>query len=395
MNKKVLTIDDSKTLRMIIGKHLSPFGVEMLQAGNGEEGILRAREWTPDVILLDYNMPVMDGYHTLVELKTDPDLKSIPVIMLTTETVKDTVMKLVKLGLKDYIAKPFTRDILLEKLNPILGLYDNKNTALPDQDTGSAVADETDEDTSKNTLLAVDDKPNILEMLQDYLSDQFNIITASNGKAAFSAITQKDFDYLFLDLSMPDVSGFDVLDTYLKSKRNKAHIGRVVAMTLRTNKSDIERAMEAGISLFLYKPFKKDEAIQMASIAAAHQKDDRSIKPRFLHSKGELRILECPPLKSSKYQIVALALKSEIVREIDDMAEDGFTKLIIKVGEGFLSDMGVIRKFVDLVDHILRLSLNVRMVADSEHARNALKRFEETANIPTEISLECALSAMD
>ena len=124
MKKKVLTIDDSKTLRMLIGKHLAPFGVEMLQAENGERGISLARETVPDVILLDYNMPILDGYHTLIELKTDPALKPIPVIMLTTETVKETVIKLLKLGLKDYIAKPFTRDVLLQKLNPILGLYE-------------------------------------------------------------------------------------------------------------------------------------------------------------------------------------------------------------------------------------------------------------------------------
>ena len=75
MNKKVLTIDDSKTLRMLIGKHLAPFGIEMLQAENGIQGIQRARETSPDVILLDYNMPIMDGYHTLIELKQDPALK--------------------------------------------------------------------------------------------------------------------------------------------------------------------------------------------------------------------------------------------------------------------------------------------------------------------------------
>jgi len=123
MNKKVLTIDDSKTLRMIVGKHLKPFQVEILEAENGQVGIEIARKDKPDLILLDYNMPVLDGYHTLTELKTDPELKSIPVIMLTTETVKDTVMKLIKLGLKDYVAKPFTRETLLQKVNPVLNLF--------------------------------------------------------------------------------------------------------------------------------------------------------------------------------------------------------------------------------------------------------------------------------
>src|SRR5512144_2072390 len=122
MVKKILTIDDSKTVRTIIAKHLSQFSVGMLEAENGEQGIARAREGSPDLILLDYNMPVMDGYHTLVELKTDPDLKSIPVVMVTTETSKETVVKLLRLGLTDYIAKPFTRELLLEKVNAIVGL---------------------------------------------------------------------------------------------------------------------------------------------------------------------------------------------------------------------------------------------------------------------------------
>ena len=59
-----------------------------------------------------------------------------------------------------------------------------------------------------------------------------------------------------------------------------------------------------------------------------------------------------------------------------------------------MSDLGVTRKFVDMVDHTLQLSLNVRLVADSDQARDVLKQFEETANIPTEISLECALGAI-
>ena len=94
MSKTVLTIDDSKTVRMIVNRHLAPFGIQTIDAENGEAGIARAKESNPNVILLDYNMPVMDGYQALVELRSDPDLKQIPVIMLTTETVKDTVIRL-------------------------------------------------------------------------------------------------------------------------------------------------------------------------------------------------------------------------------------------------------------------------------------------------------------
>jgi CheY-like chemotaxis protein len=390
MNKKVLAIDDSKTLRMIIGKHLTPFGVELFQAENGEQGIARARETSPDVILLDYNMPVLDGYHTLIELKTDPALKAIPVVMLTTETVKETVIKLVKLGLKDYIAKPFTREVLLQKLNPILGLYDG--SSIPPE---KASAPDAAANPAKQTILAVDDKANLLEQLKTFLGEQFYFINAESGKAAINAVEQKRFDYLFLDLSLPDMSGFDVLDAYLRSNRNGASIRKVVAMTLRTAQSDIDRAISNGIPHLLYKPFSKEEVLDVAGHVASQQKEDPKKGQCFLTSKGKVRILECPGEKSSRFRSIAGALASDIVHELDDMAEEGLSRLVIKIGDGFLSDLSITRKFVDLVDHAIRLSLDVRLVADTDQALSALKQFAETASIPTDTTLECALKAIE
>src|SRR5512141_666904 len=117
MPVNVLTVDDSKVLRMIVTRHLKPFGVETIEAENGEVGIAKAKQTKPDLILLDYNMPVMDGYRTLEALKADSELRHIPVIMLTTEASAETVVRLIKLGLKDYIAKPFSREDLLKKVN--------------------------------------------------------------------------------------------------------------------------------------------------------------------------------------------------------------------------------------------------------------------------------------
>lgn len=394
MNKKVLAIDDSKTLRMIIGKHLASFGIHMLHAENGEQGITCARESAPDVILLDYNMPVMDGYHTLIELKADPVLKEIPVVMLTTETVKETVIKLVKLGLKDYIAKPFTRETLLQKLNPILDLYPGQDVPPPEKPQVTNVTDSS-AGSARPIILAIDDKANILEMLKTYLGEHYHFIAADSGKAALSAIAQSRFDYMFLDLSMPDMSGFEVLDAYLRSKRNGASIKKVVAMTLRTAQSDIDRALSAGICVFLHKPFSEEDVAKAAEFLVSRQDQEQKKKQRFLTAKGKVRILECPPEKSSKFRAFAGSLTSEVIKEIDDMAEEGFSQLVIKVGEGFLSDLSITRKFVNLIEHILRLSLQVRLVADSDQARDALKQFAETASIPTDSSLECALSSIE
>jgi two-component system, cell cycle response regulator len=387
MTKKVLTIDDSKTLRMIVAKHLSPFGVELVQAENGEEGIVRARETAPDVILLDYNMPILDGYHTLIELKGDPKLKAIPVVMLTTETVQETVIKLAKLGLKDYIAKPFTRDVLLQKLNPILSLYEGP-TVPPDKPLSAPGASVN---TGKPTILVIDDKANILELFKEYLADQFNLILIDSGKAAFQAIAQKQFDYMFLDLSMPDTNTFEILKTYLQSGGPDAK-KNVVAMSLRTAQPDIDRAVSAGVPIFLYKPFTREDIAEAVNRVGSRQKEEKRL--RYLTTNGKVRILDCPPEKDTKCRIVASALSSGIRQEIDDMAEEGLSALVIKIGEGFLSDMVITRKFVNLMDHIVRLSLNVKVVADSDQAKEALKQFAETAGIPTFPSLEFALNSM-
>jgi two-component system, cell cycle response regulator len=392
MNKKVLTIDDSKTLRMIIGKHLTPFGVQMMQAENGEEGIARARESVPDVILLDYNMPVMDGYHTLIELKADPDLKEIPVVMLTTETVQETVIKLVKLGLKDYIAKPFTRDVLLKKLNPLLKLYTGEEVPQEKALLSAAAAPAND----KPTILMVDDKANILDLLKDYIGDRCVLIPADSGTAAIKAIEQKKFEYLFLDLSLPDISAFDVLKAYMQSKQKGLNVKNVIAMTLRTAQEDIERIMGMGVNIILYKPFSRDDIDKIVNrlISSFKREEPATKKLRYLTVKGTVRILDCPPEKSSQYRTVASALSSAIKQEIDDMAEEGLSKLVINVGEGFLSDLAITRKFVNLIEHILRLSLNVRLVADSEQARVSLKQFAETASLPMDTSLDLALNSI-
>jgi CheY-like chemotaxis protein len=392
MTKKVLAIDDSKTLRMIIGKHLTPFGVTLLQAENGEQGLARARDGSPDLILLDYNMPVLDGYHTLIELKTDPVLKEIPVIMLTTETVKETVIKLVKLGLRDYIAKPFTRDVLLQKINPILGLYEGAE--VPPEKTVQAAAAEAAV-PAKPTILAIDDKANILELLKSTLCERFFFINADSGKSAINAIEQKRFDYMFLDLSLPDMNAFEVLDAYLRSNRNAPSVRKVVAMTLRTAQSDIDKAVSLGVPFVLYKPFRNEEAVEIANRVCVPPQEEPKKGQKHLMEKGKVRVLECPPDKSSKFRVIAGSLATDIVRELDDMAEEGLSRLVIKVGDGFLTDLNITRKFVNLVEHANQLSLQVRLVADSDQARDALKQFAETASIPTDPSVECALSAIE
>jgi DNA-binding response OmpR family regulator len=122
MAYKILTVDDSKTIRMIVKKAFKPYNCELFEGENGVEGLAIAAKEQPDLIILDITMPVMTGIEMLGKLKAEGDLKDIPVIMLTAESGKENVMQIVKMGVKDYIVKPFKGEQLIERAKNILKL---------------------------------------------------------------------------------------------------------------------------------------------------------------------------------------------------------------------------------------------------------------------------------
>ncbi|MDY6789662.1 MAG: response regulator [Thermodesulfobacteriota bacterium] len=126
MALKILTVDDSKTIRMIVKKAFRQFNCEMFEAENGIEGLAAANKEKPDLIVLDITMPVMNGTEMLEKLKSEDALKDIPVIMLTAESGKDNVMQIVKMGVNDYMVKPFKGEQLIERVEKILTLEPKK-----------------------------------------------------------------------------------------------------------------------------------------------------------------------------------------------------------------------------------------------------------------------------
>lgn len=120
MTHKILTVDDSRTIRMIVKRAFSEYECELFEAENGRDGLTLAAEVKPDLIVLDITMPVMTGIEMLGKLKADDAIKNTSVIMLTAEGGRDNVMSIVKMGVKDYIVKPFKGEQLIERVKLIL-----------------------------------------------------------------------------------------------------------------------------------------------------------------------------------------------------------------------------------------------------------------------------------
>lgn len=122
MLPKILSVDDSATIRSIIRRMLLPYNCELIEATDGLEGLEMARELNPDLIILDIDMPRMNGLEVLMNLRNDDQSKSTPVFMLTSKSKEKNVRIAIKLGVKAFIGKPFKRDELIEKIQHVLPL---------------------------------------------------------------------------------------------------------------------------------------------------------------------------------------------------------------------------------------------------------------------------------
>lgn len=115
---KALVVDDSRAVRMILAKTLRELGYDVGEAGNGQEALdLIAQDKRAFCLMLaDWNMPVVNGYDLLRAVRGDPELSQLTVVMVTTETEIEHMTAALAEGANEYVMKPFTREILIEKL---------------------------------------------------------------------------------------------------------------------------------------------------------------------------------------------------------------------------------------------------------------------------------------
>lgn len=123
MPKTVLVVDDSAMMRKIVIKNLREcgFDVSVIEASDGKEGLEKFNAGGVDLILCDWNMPVMDGLAMVREIRKLGTEKKVPIVMITTEGSPEKVKDAVLAGATNYLAKPFTPDRFKEKLAKILG----------------------------------------------------------------------------------------------------------------------------------------------------------------------------------------------------------------------------------------------------------------------------------
>jgi two-component system, cell cycle response regulator DivK len=120
MKKRILVVEDQEDNRRIIRDLLASAGYELIEAGDGEAGVRLAETERPDLILMDIQLPVLDGHEATRRIKSNPELSAIPVIVVTSYALSGDDVKATEAGSDAYVAKPFSPRQLLAKIREFL-----------------------------------------------------------------------------------------------------------------------------------------------------------------------------------------------------------------------------------------------------------------------------------
>ena len=273
MSPKILSVDDSKAVRKLLARMFRPFDCELCEAANGEEGLAVAAREMPDLIILDYNMPVMDGVSMLRQLRENAELRRTPVIMLTAESSAENIATVARLGVRDYVTKPFSEELLLAKAARAVPLvarptHDAKpepQSKRPGNTQGTVSSEKSEVATElaassasalqRASVLVVDDsstmRMSLIRALNELGFD--NIKEAKNGRQALELVLKESFDLMLLDMEMPEINGMEVL----LALKNNPQLGGLPVIVI-SGADQIEnavRCIEAGAEDYLPKPF--------------------------------------------------------------------------------------------------------------------------------------------
>jgi two-component system cell cycle response regulator len=373
MSVKILTVDDSKTIRLIVTKAFKPYDCTVFEANNGVVGLAVASREKPDVILLDYTMPVMDGFEVLARLRSDPDLKGTPVIMLTAEAGRDTVVKIAKLGVRDYLIKPFKEELLIERVSRVVTLATKSDDATRAKRFDDPIK-----------LVIVDDKPAIVTQIKAGLEGTPWIVNSfEQSGQALDHCMANGADVVMVSLSMPK-DGAYMLFQNLKGYANTSAIP-VFGMSVKTATAEHSRAQLAGFAGVVSKPIDPEE-LKTKICRALHLETSYKY---FMQGEGMITLKLPKELTSS----VSHEISSRIDAQLTSTVESGGDKVVIDLNEVSNASLPVIELVHSAVQACGKLSLR-HAVLGTPALKTECRSYEETQSWKFASNMEEALELL-
>jgi two-component system, cell cycle response regulator len=357
MKPKILTVDDSKTIRLIVSKAFKTFDCDVFEAANGVEGLAVASREQPDIIILDLTMPIMDGAEMLSKLKSNQDLKNIPVIMLTAEAGRENVLKIAKMGVRDYLIKPFKEDLVVERVGRIIDL----------KPKGDVVTRVRRFDDPIN-ILVVDDKPAIQDQIRSGLADTgWTTQGRSQTGEAVDYCSQHLPDVILVSLTLPDSGGFTLFQMLRASSKTKNV--PVFGLCVKTATDEQSRAQQVGFSGIITKPIDLEE-LKTKIARALHL--DTSYK--YFEQRDGVLVLKLP----ANFTVnVANEVTNHLRSKVSEAVDSGLGKMVVDLSQVRAADINVIKLGLSAMQLCQELSLKHRVIG-SEVVNKECRNYEES-----------------
>lgn len=359
---KILSVDDSRMVHTLIGRGFANYNVNMVFASNGQEGLEVAAKEKPDVILLDVTMPVMDGVECLGKLKADPALKDIPVIMLTAEAGKENVLKIAKMGVRDYIVKPFTEAGIIERVSRLITLTP-KGAAAP-APAAAAAGPATKKHkivTDAVKVLVVDEFPAIIENVAKALAPRGWKVVGSpspdDAKAhvASSVAVDETPDIILISLAYPNKAA---LAFYQTVRSNPVLKGvPILGLCLKTATFEMNDAKEIGFAGNITKPLDLAELPDRLVNAM-----DMDITPVFYSQEGSAQAVR---LQQDISETGSLTLSRQSRKKLADLVNSGCNQLIVDMTGVAKIEVPLLRALTTIINEAKTLEVEWRIVGDA------------------------------
>ncbi|MFA5905580.1 MAG: response regulator [Desulfobacula sp.] len=268
---KVLIVDDNPTNRYIFTKYMEFFGCISFTAQNGEQALEILEKTNPerniDLVLMDFQMPGMDGFGLAKAIRKNKALNHIPIIVLSSMGKIGDSFACKEIGIQGYLPKPIKRNDLKMTIGAVLGLIEKS----PD-DPKALVTKHSIADEQRKTLwiLLVEDYPTNQRIAEKNITRAgFNMILARNGKEAVDIFKTRKFDLILMDIQMPVMDGYEASRKIRDLEKQWAGLDTVlnripiIAMTAHAVSGIRDKCFQAGMDDYISKPLRRDDLIAM------------------------------------------------------------------------------------------------------------------------------------
>jgi len=242
--KKIIYVDDVQYSRFTLKRKLGEY-YEIYTVESTKKLFEVADKIEPNLIILDVNMPEMDGFETIVKLKNDDRLMNIPVIFISSRDDKESVIKGLSLGAADYFIKPFDTLKLIESIEKQFN---------PGNENKIKIEEKKEEMAN---ILIIDDITSMLRTIHYSLHNKYNVTLLSKSELVIEYLQQNDTDLILMDLLMPVINGFDLIPMIRAIP--KYAIIPIIIITTEGRPEVKEKAASLGVNDFIVKPFTQNE----------------------------------------------------------------------------------------------------------------------------------------